>query len=187
MQVHHKRRLITVWHLHTCYQRGKRNNFRFKLFSTYHTESVRIIRSSLRKAHTHIWSSRCLKWADGEHVGPFRTPGLGRPFKQNVCLLEKKKREEAELPPGGYVPLSARWGTARRLAGRREIPKVKSTRGVTVLKITIPSPQVWSLVCPHQCVDEVRDQPDGWWWKVTNAQWMCNRDGVKVWKMFADH
>lgn len=100
--------------------------FRFKLFSMYHTECVRIIRISLRKAHTHIWSSRCLKWADGEHVGPFRTPGLGRPFKQNVCLLEKKKREEAELPPGGYVPLSARWGTARGLAGRREIPKVTS-------------------------------------------------------------
>lgn len=90
-----------------------------------------LIQTSLFVSHS-LWESPGAAWgklthiSDVEHVGLFRTPGLGWPFKQNVCLLEKKKREEGELPPGGCMRLSARRGAARRLAGRREIPKVTS-------------------------------------------------------------
>lgn len=54
-----------------------------KLHTVYPPESVRTIRSSgaQRKVnglqgHIVEWSSRCLKWVDGEHVGQLPSPGV---------------------------------------------------------------------------------------------------------------
>lgn len=54
-----------------------------KLHTVYPPESVRTIRSSgaqtkLNGLQGHIveWSSRCLKWVDGEHVGQLPSPGV---------------------------------------------------------------------------------------------------------------
>lgn len=102
--LHNKGRLIEVWgRLHTCssscYQKDSLSIHKPR--TVYPPESVRTIRSSRTQrelngslVHVAEWSSRCLKWVDGEHVGQFPTPGVSVTFELNICV-RRSAREEA--------------------------------------------------------------------------------------------